>query len=229
MNLDTTTRSLEILLGGTVATNQLKVTSDYVDIDQSTLAATADACTPTTTNNTSAVTIVAAPGSGKTRRVTNVEVVNIDTASATVTIQLNDNSTIYKKVIYTLLPNATLQYTNASGWTIIGVSAPTATGVAGINTQTGTSYTLALTDSGYLITLSNASPITLTVPTNASVAFPVGTAVYPVRYGAGTLTIAAAGGVTINNGSSLTARVQNSVLCLIKVATDTWIVFGDMT
>ena len=54
-----------------------------------------------------------------------------------------------------------------------------------LNAQTGTTYTLALTDNGRLVTLSNASAITVTVPTNASVAFSTGAIVNLQQIGAG--------------------------------------------
>ena len=98
-----------------------------------------------------------------------------------------------------------------------------------INAQTGTTYTLVLGDAGDLVTLSNAATVTLTVPTNASVAFPVGTVVDLARLGAGGVTVAAAGGVTVNATPSLTLRAQYSAATLIKLATDTWLLVGDLT
>jgi hypothetical protein len=104
--------------------------------------------------------------------------------------------------------------------------------VAGIepeNAQTGTTYTLALTDLGKLLTHANASPITLTVPTNASVAFPAGSRIDLVQYGAGQVTIAAASGVTINSKNS-----NNKLTGLYAAATlwyrgsDVWILIGDL-
>lgn len=92
----------------------------------------------------------------------------------------------------------------------------------GINSQTGTTYTLVLTDAGKDVKCTNASAITLTVPPNSSVAFPVGTWLLFSQGGAGVVTATAAVGVTINaaNGSATTA--QYDVRGLEKVATDTW-------
>ena len=45
-------------------------------------------------------------------------------------------------------------------------------------------------DANFLVTLNNASPITLTIPLNATVAFPIGTPVYLCRLGAGSVTVA---------------------------------------
>lgn len=96
-----------------------------------------------------------------------------------------------------------------------------------INAQTGTTYTLALTDAGKLVTLSNASAISLTVPLNSSVAFPVGTQVNLSQVGVGRVTVAGAVGVTVNSALGLKTRTQYSVLTCIKTATDTWLLTGD--
>ena len=96
-----------------------------------------------------------------------------------------------------------------------------------INAQTGTTYTLALTDVAKVVTLSNASSITLTVPPNSSVAFPVGTQIVLAQIGAGQVTIAPGSGVTLNSydGNLLIAGQYGIASCL-KTATDTWYVAG---
>jgi hypothetical protein len=104
-----------------------------------------------------------------------------------------------------------------------------------INTQTGTTYTTVLSDAAALITLNNASAITLSIPTNASVAYAIGTQINVAWItGAGQPTIQAvtSGTTTIlSTGSTSTApklRVANSVATCIKIATDTWLVTGDL-
>lgn len=97
------------------------------------------------------------------------------------------------------------------------------------NVQTGTAYTLALADAGTVVEMNNAGAMTVTVPTNTAVAFPVGTVIELCRYGSGTLTVAAAVGVTLRNPSSLTARVQYSTISLRKRGSNEWIVAGDLT
>jgi hypothetical protein len=98
------------------------------------------------------------------------------------------------------------------------------------NAQTGTSYTLVLTDAGKMVTMTNGSANTLTVPANSSVAFPVNTRLDIIQYGAGQTTIAAAGGVTIySSGSKLKLTGQYSGASLWKKATDTWVLVGDIT
>lgn len=99
---------------------------------------------------------------------------------------------------------------------------------AGVNAQTGTSYTLVLADQGKFVTLTNASPITLTVPPNSSVAFPVGAQVDVAVLGAGMVTVTPGSGVTVNGTPSLVTRAQYSAVTLIKLATDTWLAVGDL-
>jgi len=96
-----------------------------------------------------------------------------------------------------------------------------------INAQTGTTYTLVLADAGKLVTLDNASPISLEVPLNSSVAFPTGTQVNLAQIGAGRVTVAGAAGVTVNSALGLKTRTQYSVLTCIKTDTDSWLLTGD--
>jgi hypothetical protein len=97
-----------------------------------------------------------------------------------------------------------------------------------VNTQTGTTYTLVLTDNGKIVTLNNAAAITLTVPTNASVAIPVGSSVDLIQLGAGKITCAPAGGVTLTGTPTLITRAQYSAATLIKIAIDSWVLVGDL-
>lgn len=99
---------------------------------------------------------------------------------------------------------------------------------------TTNAYTLVLGDQGDILLASNgATAGTITIPTNASVAFPTGTQITVIQTGSGQLTIQGAGGVTVNStGATATApklRAQNSSATLIKSATDTWYVVGDIS
>lgn len=105
-----------------------------------------------------------------------------------------------------------------------------------LNAQTGTTYTFVLADADQkLITASNASAQTYSVPTNASVAFPIGTVINVIAIGAGQVTInAVTSGTTtiLSNGGTAAApklRVQYSAASLMKVGTDTWYVVGDLS
>jgi uncharacterized protein YjlB len=105
----------------------------------------------------------------------------------------------------------------------------TAAATPTIRAQTGTTDTLVLTDVGKTITESNASAITQTIPTNASVAFPIGSRIDFIQIGAGQVTFAAAGGVTLNGTPGLKCRAQHSGASVLKVATDTWQLVGDLS
>ena len=89
------------------------------------------------------------------------------------------------------------------------------------NTQTGTSYTLALADFTKLVTLNNAAAVAVTLPLEATVAWETGTQLRLVNLGAGTVTVAGAVGVTIN-GTPLTLA-QYKGANLIKTGTNTWV------
>ena len=97
-----------------------------------------------------------------------------------------------------------------------------------INAQTGTTYTTVLTDGGKLVTLSNASAITLTIPPNSMVAYPVGTKLDFIQIGAGQVTVAGGTGVTVNSTPTLKLRAQHSGASCVKIATDTWQLVGDL-
>ena len=102
----------------------------------------------------------------------------------------------------------------------------------GINAQTGTTYTTVLADNGKLITQTNAGAITTTIPPFSSVAYPVGSQLNFVQYGAGQVTFAQGAGVTIaSTGASATApklRAQYSSATAICVAQDSWLIAGDI-
>ncbi len=92
------------------------------------------------------------------------------------------------------------------------------------------SYTLVLTDANKFVDVSNASANNLTVPTNASVAFAVGTTITLTQTGAGLMTVVASGGVTVTTSSGvLTSPGQNSPMVLRKTGTDTWYLYNGTT
>lgn len=117
-------------------------------------------------------------------------------------------------------PLTTVQPTYRS---LVQADLPTIT--ANINAQTGTSYTLALTDAGLgnLATFDNASPITVTVPLNATVAFPVNSVIHLAQTGDGVVTVSGASGVTIISAAGVTTLAKGVAVTLVKLATDTWL------
>jgi hypothetical protein len=82
-------------------------------------------------------------------------------------------------------------------------------------------YTLALSDVAKVVAFNSASNLTLTVPANASVAFPVGTVINVYRVGTGTVTIAAASGVTLRNAGTIPAQFGER--SLRKRGTNEWV------
>lgn len=114
--LDTTTKSLEVKLAGAVSANELPVTAHYTDI---TTTLYTPGSNDTQTNGATAVTIVAAPGASTQRHVESISVYNADTAAATVTIQLNNNSTLRIITKVTLQAGEQLFYEDGMGWQII--------------------------------------------------------------------------------------------------------------
>jgi len=97
--------------------------------------------------------------------------------------------------------------------------------IAGRNAQTGTTYTLALTDNLKTVSLSNASAVAVTIPTNASVAFTADeTRIDVVNIGAGEVTVSGDTGVTINGVSAGSFTLaQYAGASLLKIATNTWL------
>ena len=105
----------------------------------------------------------------------------------------------------------------------------TIAGNQGLNTQTGTSYTLALTDLRKLITLNNAAAVTLTLPTFASVGFTGGASVDIVQLGVGVVGVTGAAGVTVRSTPGLFLRTQYSTASCIKIETNEWLITGDLS
>lgn len=103
------------------------------------------------------------------------------------------------------------------------VAATTSTGPA------GTGYTLVAADDGKLVELGNASAITLVVPLNSSVPFPIGAQISILQTNTGQVTVSGTGGVTVNANPGLKLRAQWSLATLIKRGTDTWVLVGDIT
>jgi len=98
-----------------------------------------------------------------------------------------------------------------------------------INEQTGTSYTLVLADKSKLVDCANASAITLTVPPNSSVAFPIGSKIAVRQSDDGAITLTPGSGVTLQSqDSALATNGQYAMCVLIKVDTDTWAVEGNV-
>jgi hypothetical protein len=133
---------------------------------------------------------------------------------------------------------------SVSGNEISVVATPSLSGVAftdGTQTKEGTpsrtpiiaktdSYTLsALTERDSLIEFAKASAITVTIPLNSAVEYPVGTSIDILQSSTGQVTIAGDAGVTVNATPGLKLRTQWSTATLFKRAENTWVVYGDLT
>ena len=101
-----------------------------------------------------------------------------------------------------------------------------------VNAQTGTTYTTVLADAKQMVTLSNASAITVTLPPNSSVAYAAGSKIDFIQKGAGQVTFAQGAGVTIRStGSTATApklRTQYSAATAWYEGSDVWYIVGDI-
>lgn len=96
------------------------------------------------------------------------------------------------------------------------------------STEYTANHTLILSNAGKLISMNSGSALTLTVPTNATAPFPIGTEIGVVMSGAGQADIAPVSGtVTINSKDShLKLDGQYSAASLTKTATNTWLLIG---
>ena len=91
-------------------------------------------------------------------------------------------------------------------------------------------YTLALVDAFSLIEMELAGANTLTIPLNATVAFPIGTIIYVTQIGAGQTQIVPTGGVTLqSDGGADKIASRYSEVSLRKRGTDTWQLVGNIT
>ncbi len=203
--------------------------------------------TTTGTNISPRISLDSANAATNNSSMSNVEVIYTPTANETIGLYLDAASTVGEAGPGTYmsveeLPSQTsvdataVSITNGNGvngQTLVTNGDGTATwensGLVPINFQTGTAYTLVLTDAGKLIDMNNAAANTLTIPDNATVAFPVGTTIAVEMGGAGTTTITGAAGVTVNSsGGLLNISGQYASVSLLKKATDTWTVVGSL-
>jgi len=97
-------------------------------------------------------------------------------------------------------------------------------------TVSNDAYTLSLLDESALVLIDNLSlPNTVYIPTNAQVAFVVGTQITVMQKNIGQTSFAGNSGVTVNATPGLNLRARWSSASLIKIATNEWVVVGDLT
>ena len=93
--------------------------------------------------------------------------------------------------------------------------------------RTTTSETLTIDNAGQFIQFSNTGTVTFTIPANASVAFPVGTRIDLLNINSGQVNVAITSD-TLNSKGSLVGLTQGSKATLVKTATTTWWLYGDL-
>lgn len=116
IRLTATTQKLQAVLAGAITTNQLSVVLSWSDKTSTTYTG---GSTVSSTNNTTAVDICAAPGASTIRDIDSISINNVDTVAATVTVRYNDNATLYTITKVTLSPGDQLIYTHGNGWTCL--------------------------------------------------------------------------------------------------------------
>jgi hypothetical protein len=117
-----------------------------------------------------------------------------------------------------------IQYYFNGAWRIYGEN-------AGILTKT-TSHTLELSDAGRTIDMDVSTANTITIPTNASVPFLVGTQIAFIQTGSGQTSFAPSDSLTVNifsKNSNRKISARYSPATLIKKDTNTWVLVGDLT
>ena len=96
----------------------------------------------------------------------------------------------------------------------------------GVNTQSGTSYTLTATDNGGVVAFTSGSAIALTVPSGLGAGFSCSV----VQYGAGQITVSAGAGATLRLRVSANKTAgQYAIASLLSVVANEYILVGDTT
>jgi hypothetical protein len=130
--------------------------------------------------------------------------------------------------------------------TVTGPTGPTGpsvtgpTGATGATGATGTwdtvqpievksdTYTLVLADAGKLIRCTKGTAMSIIIPTNAAEAYSIGQRVDVMQYGAGQVTVSGDTGVTLRSTPTNKLRATYSTASIIKIATDEWVLAGDV-
>jgi hypothetical protein len=164
--------------------------------------------------------VASLPFSGSTSGTTTVQATAI-AGTNTLTLPAVSNDTLVGKATTDTLTNKTL--------TSPTITTPTQR--LTLNAQTGTTYSLVIADATYkLVTCSNATAITVTVPPSL---FAIGDTINVQQIGAGQVTFAQGAGVTITStGATATApilRAQYSAATIICTASDNFTVIGDIS
>ncbi len=118
------------------------------------------------------------------------------------------------------------QITFADGTTQTTAGVPSLTQFS-TKTSSFTLDSIAAKDSVYEVNSSSA--VTVTIPANADLAWPIGASVDILQVGTGQVTISPAAGVTLNYTPGNKLRTQWSSCTILKRGTNSWVVYGDLT
>ena len=208
MILDTQTKQIEVLLGANHTTNQLPCMSYYVDHTSTTMVP--GSIDGPTVDPASVLIIVTHPGAASTyRQVKGITVFNADTVSTTVTVQLNDNGTIYRLVKVVLPVDNTLVYQQDYGWTIINSNQ----GLAQVPASRNTAISTTLTTADYLVNVTDTTAVrTMTIASGAVATIGRTFCISDTSGGAGLtpILLTRAGAETFQNGATTIACVTSA-------------------
>jgi hypothetical protein len=100
----------------------------------------------------------------------------------------------------------------------------------GVNSQAVTAYALVLSDAGKYLHMFNAAPITLTIPTLATVPFTLGAEFLVLQQSAGQVTVVGAGGVTLLVPAGKVAKTAGpgATITLVRAGSDVWTLYGGL-
>jgi hypothetical protein len=164
--LSETTDNLQVVLGGTVTTNQLKCFTSWRDRTSTTFVA---GRTVAVTNNTTDVNLAAAPASSTQRVIDYISVYNDDTVNATVTIKLDANGTEYILFKTTLATGEKIEYHEGQGFKVIANSGAVKQSINQGNNTIGTALTAVVLGSD----VTNNNAVANTIADVTGLSFPV--------------------------------------------------------
>jgi hypothetical protein len=89
-------------------------------------------------------------------------------------------------------------------------------------------YTAVLADAGKLLRFTNSTTVNFVIPANDAAAFAIGQRIDLAQYGTGQVEVLGDTGVTVRATPTANLRAQYSVASVIKIATDEWLLAGDL-
>jgi hypothetical protein len=123
--------------------------------------------------------------------------------------------------------NVTITTNTTNDEITINASGGGGSSFSAVRTQSGTSYTLALTDAGAYIQTTSTTAVAISIPLQSSVAWERDTEIYFEQNGTGQITIAGVSGVTLNTSETGKSFARYSVLALKRVAENVWTLTGE--